>query len=82
MVSQGADDRVPEPSQGFSSFGTQLMMRMRDQLNAVILPGTEGAINPAISPDGRRVAFMDGVSRGVLPRETEGVASTTAGCTT
>jgi len=44
--------------------GTQLMMRMRDQLNAVILPGTEGAINPAISPDGRRVAFMDGVSRG------------------
>ena len=40
------------------------MMRMRDQLDAVALPGTEGAINPAISPDGKRVAFMDRVSGG------------------
>ncbi len=41
--------------------GTRLMVRMRDQLEAVAIPGTEGAINPAISPDGRRVAFMDRV---------------------
>ena len=41
--------------------GTRLMVRMRDQLDAVELPGTKGALNPAISPDGKRVAFMDGV---------------------
>jgi len=40
---------------------TRLMVRMRDQLDAVALPGTEDALNPAISPDGKRVAFMDGV---------------------
>jgi len=44
--------------------GTRLMMRRRDQLDAVALPGTEGAINPSISPDGKRVAFMDRVSGG------------------
>ena len=43
---------------------TRLVMRMRDQLDAVVLPGTEGAINPAISPDGKRVAFMDRVGGG------------------
>ena len=40
---------------------TRLMLRLRDQLDAVALPGTENAINPAMSPDGKRVAFMDGV---------------------
>ena len=44
--------------------GTRLMMRMRDQLDAVVLPGSEGAINPSISPDGKRVAFMDRVGGG------------------
>ena len=44
--------------------GTRLMMRMRDELDGVALPGTEGAVNPAISPDGKRVAFMDRVSGG------------------
>lgn len=39
--------------------GNHLMVRARDQLEAVVLPGTDGAINPAISPDGKRVAFMD-----------------------
>jgi serine/threonine-protein kinase len=37
------------------------MMRMRDQLDGVPVPGTEGAINPAFSPDGKHVAFMDRV---------------------
>jgi serine/threonine-protein kinase len=44
--------------------GTRLVMRTRDQLDAIALPGTEGAINPSISPDGKRVAFMDRVSAG------------------
>jgi Tol biopolymer transport system component len=41
----------------------QLLLRLRDQLDAVPLAGTDGAINPAISPDGKHVAFMDGVGR-------------------
>jgi serine/threonine-protein kinase len=44
--------------------GTRLMVRSRDQLDAVALAGTDGAINPAFSPDGKRVAFMDRVSGG------------------
>ena len=44
--------------------GTRLMMRMRDQLDAAALPETEGAINPSISPDGKRVAFMNRVGGG------------------
>jgi Tol biopolymer transport system component len=46
---------------GDNERGTRLMMRMREQLDAVVLPGTQGAINPVISPDGKRVAFMDRV---------------------
>ena len=44
--------------------GTGLMVRGRDQLDAEPVPGTEGAINPAFSPDGDRVAFMDRASGG------------------
>ncbi|HEX6944192.1 MAG TPA: protein kinase, partial [Gemmatimonadaceae bacterium] len=46
--------------------GTRLLLRSRDQLDAVALPGTEGAINPAISPDGRQVAFMNRVAGGTI----------------
>ena len=45
---------------------TRLMIRKRDELEAVALPGTEGAINPVISPDGKRVAFMDRVLGGTI----------------
>jgi Tol biopolymer transport system component len=45
---------------------TRLMLRLRDQLDAVALPGTDGAINPAISPDGKHVAFMDRVGSGAI----------------
>ena len=44
--------------------GTRLMMRLRDQLDAMALPGTDGAINPAVSPNGKHVAFMDRVGPG------------------
>jgi len=35
-----------------------LLVRPFDQLNAVEIPGTEDAINPFFSPDGRRLGFM------------------------
>jgi len=36
---------------------SRLLVRRRDQLRATPIPGTENAINPAISPDGQRIAF-------------------------
>ncbi|HSE50740.1 MAG TPA: protein kinase [Gemmatimonadales bacterium] len=46
--------------------GTGLMVRGRDQLDAEPVPGTEGAINPAFSPHGDRVAFMDRAGGGSI----------------
>jgi serine/threonine-protein kinase len=51
---------------GDSERSTRLFVRSRDQLDATALPGTEGAINPAFSPDGARVAFMDRVAGGQI----------------
>jgi len=42
--------------------GQQLWMRRRDQLEPTPMPGTEGAMSPTFSPDGRRVAFIVGNS--------------------
>jgi len=44
--------------------GTGLMVLGRDRLDAEPVPGTDGAINPAFSPDGDRVAFMDRIAGG------------------
>ena len=49
---------------GNAEQGSQLFVRARDGLESTPLPGTEEAINPAISPDGARVAFMDRVGNG------------------
>ena len=42
---------------------TQLFLRRMDQLAAIPLAGTEGAMNPAFSPDGGRIAFVAGSPR-------------------
>ena len=52
--------------QGQTSSASQLWLRPLDQLEATPLPGTEGAIDPFISPDGQRVGFMEFNSIGGL----------------
>ncbi len=41
----------------------QLYLRRWDQLAVEPIPGTEGAINPAFSPDGKKIAFVSGSPR-------------------
>jgi serine/threonine protein kinase/dipeptidyl aminopeptidase/acylaminoacyl peptidase len=36
----------------------QLLVRQRNQLHAIAIPGTEGANTPFFSPDGKRVGFV------------------------
>jgi Tol biopolymer transport system component len=50
---------------GSTAVGTQLWLRPLDQLRATPVAGTEGAINPAFSPDGKRLAFVSGSPRGL-----------------
>jgi hypothetical protein len=38
----------------------QLLIRPRDQLRAIAVPGTEGATTPFFSPDGQQVGFVSG----------------------
>lgn len=42
---------------GVGPDGQQLMVRQRDQLTAIPMPGTREAINPTFSPDGERIAL-------------------------
>ena len=44
---------------------SQLWLRPLDQLRATPLAGTEGATNPAFSPDGKRLAFVAGSPRAI-----------------
>jgi serine/threonine-protein kinase len=37
---------------------SQLLIRARNQLHAIAVPGTEGATSPFFSPDGRHVGFL------------------------
>jgi serine/threonine-protein kinase len=45
---------------GVSTGGTQLYLRRLDELTPTPMPGTEGAISPFFTPDGRWVAFYAG----------------------
>src|SRR6266568_6258475 len=38
---------------------SQLLIRSRDQLHAVAIPGTEGVTNPFFSPDGKHGGFLE-----------------------
>ena len=38
---------------------SQLLIRSRDQLHAIAIPGTEGVTNPFFSPDGKHVGFLE-----------------------
>ncbi|HEY8853319.1 MAG TPA: protein kinase [Gemmatimonadaceae bacterium] len=40
--------------------GAQLLIRPRNQLRAIAMPGTEGAMTPFFSPDGQHVGFVTG----------------------
>jgi serine/threonine-protein kinase len=44
--------------------GQQLLLRRRDQLTAVAIPGTRDAINPVFSPDGTRLAMSGAIGTG------------------
>ena len=49
--------------------GTRLLRRDLDDLDAVALPGTEGARAPVVSPDGRSIAFVANGAIRTLPVE-------------
>jgi len=38
---------------------SQLLIRSRDRLHAIAMPGTEGVTNPFFSPDGKHVGFLE-----------------------
>jgi serine/threonine-protein kinase len=50
---------------GASTTQTRLWVRHLDELRAAPLAGTDGAFNPAFSPDGKRVAFVSGAPRAI-----------------
>jgi serine/threonine-protein kinase len=62
------------------SGGTQLWLRRWDALGAAPIRETEGATGPAISPDGREVAFARGGAIRIVP--LEGGVSRTVGAAT
>ena len=73
---------------GSDSGGGKLWVKRRDALTATPIPGTEGAYDPCISPDGREVAFItdrDGRSLRVValaggpPRTVAGAPLGTSG---
>jgi Tol biopolymer transport system component/aminoglycoside phosphotransferase (APT) family kinase protein len=49
--------------------GTRLLRRNLDDLDAVAIPGSEGAVAPVVSPDGRSIAFVASGAIRTLPVE-------------
>ncbi|HET9151900.1 MAG TPA: protein kinase [Gemmatimonadales bacterium] len=62
---------------GSGSAGTQLWLRARDGLDAVPVAGTDNAINPYFSPDGRRIAFSDRTTNALKVVPVSGGPATT-----
>lgn len=58
-------DRIAYVTDGDGGDDQQLYVRRLDQLHAEVLPGTEGALDPFFSPDGRWIGFalVDGLKR-------------------
>jgi len=54
---------------------SQLLIRSRDQLHAIAIPGTEGVVTPFFSPDGKHVGFLE--ERGVRIASIDGGPSIT-----
>ena len=52
--------------------GAQLWVLERDQLRGRPIPGTVGAVQPFLSPDGALVGFIDGSSRALKVVDLEG----------
>jgi eukaryotic-like serine/threonine-protein kinase len=50
---------------GRSASSPRLWVRRFDQLRASQLAGTDGAMNPSFSPDGKHIAFVSGTPRAV-----------------
>jgi eukaryotic-like serine/threonine-protein kinase len=48
--------------------GRQLMIRPRNQLRAIAVPGTEGANTPFFSPDGQQIGFVSGRNLQIVSR--------------
>jgi serine/threonine-protein kinase len=49
--------------------GTRLLRRNLDELDAMVIPGSDGATAPVVSPDGRSIAFLAGGTIRTLPVE-------------
>ena len=63
---------------GATAGTTRLWLRRLEELNARPLAGTEGAVNPAFSPDGARIAFVTtDATRSLKTVELAGGAVTT-----
>ncbi len=60
-----------------ASGASRLMLRRFEQLGATALPGTEGGVSPAFSPDGERIAFLSNAPFSIKVVSTNGAPAIT-----